>query len=88
MAINLSVIDELATRLAALMPPGLDAARDDLVRTFRATLQSTLQELKLVTREEFDVQRLVLLRTREKLEMLEKQLTRLESEQLASLPKT
>lgn len=79
--INVRAIDELAQRLATLVPPGFDAARDDLAKTFRASLQSGLERLNLVTREEFDVQQLVLLRTREKLEALEKRLAQLEAEQ-------
>lgn len=41
-------------------------------------LQQTLSRLDLVTREEFDAQQAVLLRTREKLEVLEKQVAALE----------
>ena len=43
--------------------------------------KSGLERLNLVTREEFDVQRLVLLRSREKLEALEKRFAQLEAEQ-------
>lgn len=71
-------IDELAQRLAALVPPGLAQAREDLTATFRSALQSGLRDLDLVTREEFDVQRCVLLRTREKIEQLELQVAALE----------
>jgi BMFP domain-containing protein YqiC len=77
--IDIRTIDNLAQRLAALVPPGLNAAQDDLTRTFKTALQSGLSRMNLVTREEFDVQRLVLLRTREKAEMLEKQLAKLEA---------
>ncbi len=72
--IDASHIDELAQRLAAMVPPGLREARADLGANFRAALQSGLQKLDLVTREEFDVQRCVLLRTREKIEELEQQI--------------
>jgi hypothetical protein len=75
---TLRAIDELAERLAKLVPSDLSAAQDDLARTFRATLQAGLSQLNLVTREEFDVQKLVLLRTREKVEELEKQVAALE----------
>jgi BMFP domain-containing protein YqiC len=71
-------IDDLAQRLAALVPPGLSQAREDLTATFRSALQSGLRRLDLVTREEFDVQRCVLLRTREKIEELERQISALE----------
>ena len=71
-------IDALAQRLSALVPPGLREAREDLTATFRSVLQAGLRDLDLVTREEFDVQRCVLLRTREKIEELEQQLLALE----------
>ncbi|HET7844238.1 MAG TPA: accessory factor UbiK family protein [Xanthomonadales bacterium] len=77
--INLRSIDELAQRLAALVPPQMGAASDDLGNAFRSALQSGLARMNLVTREEFDVQRLVLLRTREKVETLEKQVAALEA---------
>ena len=76
--VNVHTIDDLAERLAALVPPGLQQAREDLTANFRSALQSGLRELDLVTREEFDVQRCVLLRTREKIEELEQQVANLE----------
>ncbi|HJT98748.1 MAG TPA: accessory factor UbiK family protein [Rhodanobacteraceae bacterium] len=76
--INVQSIDDLAERLAALVPPDLRRAREDLAGNFRDLLKSGLRELDLVTREEFDVQRCVLLRTREKIEELEQQVANLE----------
>jgi hypothetical protein len=40
---------------------------------------STFSKLDLVTREEFDAQRAVLMRSREKIEVLEAQLAKLEA---------
>ena len=77
--IDLKNIDDLARKLSDLVPPGLKDARADLEQNFKATLQSGLNRLDLVTREEFDVQRAVLLRTREKLEALERKLAELEA---------
>ena len=77
--INLRSIDELAQRLAALVPPQMGAAGEDLGGAFRSALSSGLARMNLVTREEFDVQRLVLLRTREKVETLEQQVAALEA---------
>ena len=71
---GLQLVDDLARRLGALLPPGMAEARVDLEKNFRAALQSGLQRLDLVTREEFEVQRAVLLRTREKLDALERAL--------------
>jgi BMFP domain-containing protein YqiC len=50
----------------------------DLEKNVRALLTSFFARLDLVTREEFDIQRQVLLRTREKLARLEAQVAELE----------
>ena len=71
-------IDDLAKRLADSLPSGLQTLRTDLEKSFRAILQSTFAKMDLVGREEFDVQRDVLARTRMKLESLEKQVALLE----------
>ena len=83
--IDLKAIDDLARRLNDLVPPGLKDARADLEQNMKATLQAGLAKLDLVTREEFDVQRAVLLRTREKLDSLERAVAVLEA-QLAAAP--
>jgi BMFP domain-containing protein YqiC len=77
--IDLKAIDDLARRLSELVPPGLKDARADLEQNFKATLQAGLGKLDLVTREEFDVQRAVLLRTREKIDALERAVEILEA---------
>ncbi len=71
-------IDNIANRLADTIPPGLNAFREDMEKNFHAVLQSALGKLDLVTREEFEVQKAVLAKTRQKLEDLEAQVTRLE----------
>jgi BMFP domain-containing protein YqiC len=76
--ISMSAIDEVARRLAELVPADARAARDDLVANFRDALRSGLRRLDLVTREEFDAQRGVLLRARETIEALEARVTELE----------
>ena len=80
--IDLSQLDDLARRLSSLVPPGLrghtaEEMREELQQNFKSVLQAGLGKLDLVTREEFDVQRAVLARTREKLEQLERQLAEL-----------
>ena len=50
----------------------------DLEKNLRALVGGFLSRLDLVTREEFDVQRQVLLRTREKLAQLEARVAELE----------
>ncbi|HEX2829888.1 MAG TPA: accessory factor UbiK family protein [Burkholderiales bacterium] len=51
----------------------------DLEKNLKAMLGSLFTRLDLVTREEFDVQRQVLLRTREQLTRLEAEVAALES---------
>ena len=83
--IDLAQLDDLARRLSGLVPPGMREGREELQQNFKSVLQSGLARLDLVTREEFDVQRAVLLRTREKLEALERTVATLEA-QLADKP--
>lgn len=71
-------IDQLAQRLASLVPPGLAQAREDMHANIKDILAQGLRRLDLVTREEFDVQSQVLARTREKLESFEKRIADLE----------
>ena len=77
--IDLKAIDDLARRVSELVPPGVREAGDELQQNIKATLQAGLAKLDLVTREEFEVQRAVLLRTREKLDALERTLEVLEA---------
>ncbi len=54
------------------------AMGDEVQGHLRAAMMSTFSKLDLVTREEFDAQRVVLMRSREKIESLELQLAQLE----------
>ena len=69
-------LDDLQQRLASLIE-GTPAA--DLQRNLKALLTQQFAQLDLVTREEFDAQVRVLARTREKLEVLEKQVAEMEA---------
>lgn len=73
-------IDDIANRLATAIPPGLNHIKEDLEKNFHAILQSALSKLDLVTREEFEVQKAVLAKTRSKLDDLEKRISQLEQQ--------
>ena len=75
--IDLGHIADLARRLSRLVPPGLREGREELQENFKSVLQAGLARLDLETRDEFDVQQAVLLRTREKLEALQAQVAQL-----------
>ncbi len=72
-------IDDIANRLAGAIPPSLKTLKDDLEKTFNGILQAGLGKLELVTREEFEVQKMVLAKTRSKLEDLEKRVADMEA---------
>ncbi len=76
---KLNQIDDLAKKLAGFMPSSLQNLQSDIEGNIKSSLESGLHKMNLVTREEFDIQRAVLLRTREKLEALEKVVSELES---------
>jgi hypothetical protein len=78
--IDLSQIDDLARRLSGLVPPALREGREEMQDNFKAALQAGLAKLDLVTREEFDVQRAVLARTRGQLDELRALVERLEAQ--------
>ena len=71
-------LDELTQRVVNALPPGVREMQQDVEKNLRAALQSVFAKLDLVTREEFEVQSAVLLRTREKLTALEARVVQLE----------
>ena len=72
-------IDQIALRLVSLVPPGLAEAQQDLRANFHDVLAQGLRHLDLVTREEFDVQTLLLARTRRKVDALERRVADMEA---------
>ncbi len=72
-------IEQIARQVHESMPKGIREFGEDVEKKIRQTLQSQLTRLDLVSREEFDVQTQVLLRTREKLALLEQRLSELEN---------
>ena len=77
--IDPKAFDDLAKRFVDAMPPGVRQFQAEMEKNLHAALQAAFAKLELVTREEFDVQQAVLVRTRTKLEELEKQVTELEA---------
>lgn len=65
--------DDLAKKLFAALPTNLQNVETEVQQKFKEILQAAFARLDLITREEFDVQTKVLARTREKLDLLQKQ---------------
>ncbi len=75
--ISVKIIDQVSAAVSNVLPSQLSS---DVKKNMRAALQSTLERLDLVTREELEVQQAVLARTREKLQELEKKIAALEKQ--------
>ena len=72
------MLEDLARRLAAGLPPLFGAARADLELHFRRVLQEQLVRLDLCSRSEFEAQARVLAHTRQRLAELETRVAVLE----------
>lgn len=72
------VFEEISGKLGEVLA---ESPAKDVEKNLRAVLQGVFAKLDLVTREEFDVQQAVLLKTREKLEALEAKVAALEARQ-------
>ncbi len=75
--LNHRILDEIGAKLGRA---ATDSPAGELEKNMRAVLQAMFAKLDLVSREEFDVQQAVLLRTREKLEKLQAQVALLEQQ--------
>ncbi|MFT5813393.1 MAG: BMFP domain-containing protein YqiC [Psychroserpens sp.] len=76
--ISAKKIEELAKQVTDSMPAGLKDFANDMEDRTKMVLQRKLSQLDVVTREEFDVQTQVLIKTRAKLTDLEAKVTALE----------
>lgn len=75
MMLGQKVFEEISSKLSQALA---DSPAKDLEKNLRAMLQSVFAKLDLVTREEFEVQQAVLLKTRDKLEALEARVAEIE----------
>ena len=76
--IDSKTVEEMARKVAGVIPDSVKQAQHDLEAGIRSVLQSTFARMDLVNRDEFVVQTDVLARTREKVDQLEQQIKLLE----------
>lgn len=74
--LNTRFLDDLAAKVSALIAA---TPAKDVEKNLRAVLTGALGRLDLVTREEFDIQREVLARTKGRLAALEAKIAELEA---------
>lgn len=72
-------IEQIAQQIHNSLPQGLKDLGEDAESKIKQILQAQLAKLDVITREEFDIQIQILLRTRQKLDALEKRLDALEN---------
>jgi BMFP domain-containing protein YqiC len=75
MAERPDILEKLLNAAGNILPSDLG---EDLRSNLRASLKGVLDEMDVVTREELEVQKQVLLKTRSKLEQLEEHLKKLQ----------
>jgi BMFP domain-containing protein YqiC len=73
---NSKTLDDLAMKIGKAFE---NSPAKDVEKNVKAMLQSGLAKLDIVTRQEFDVQKEVLARTRDKVEALEARVAELEA---------
>jgi len=76
--IDTQSINSFAEKLSRALPDGVKTLKGDLDNNIKAVIETGLQQMNLVSREEFDVQTALLERTQLKLQQLEEQLAELE----------
>lgn len=77
--INPAKLEEIAKQITENMPQGVKNLADTIEGKTKQAIQNKLSEMDFVSREDFEVQSQVLLRTREKLAILEQRVTALEA---------
>lgn len=77
--IDPNAIETFIKKCCDAMPSSVASAKKELAHNLRLFLQSTFDQLNIVTREEFDAQLAILHRTQAKLKELEAQLEQLQS---------
>ena len=77
--LNARQIEEMAKKIAEVIPQGLGQMPSGVQDQIKATLSRTFEKMELVSRQEFDIQAGVLAKTRAKLESLEKVVAELEA---------
>ncbi|WP_367606535.1 accessory factor UbiK family protein [Legionella sp. W05-934-2] len=71
---NSEQFDKVAKKLFEALPTSVQNLEKDIQKKFHDVLLATFQKMDLITRDEFDTQTKVLIKTREKVDSLQAQL--------------
>ncbi|TNG96806.1 accessory factor UbiK family protein [Pasteurellaceae bacterium USgator11] len=86
--LNPKKLEQFAQQIHDALPQGVKNFGGDMEAKVKQVIQAQLAKLDVVTREDFEVQTQVLIRTREKLGVLEQRLQELESKLLSDDPQS
>lgn len=75
------LIDDLSKRFYKNLPENVKHLGDDLKQNFSSVLESGLSKFNLVTREEFEIQKLVLAKCRKQINALKTRLAASDEEE-------
>jgi BMFP domain-containing protein YqiC len=64
------IFDDVADKISKVLPSGFKQQKDDVDSKIKDILKIAFDKLDLVTREEFDIQKKILLKTRKQLDDL------------------
>jgi BMFP domain-containing protein YqiC len=71
-------LNDLVSKIIAKIPADLGYLKDDFTKHIKSVLEEKLQDMAVVTQEEFNIQKNVLMKTRKKLEQLEKVIAKMD----------
>lgn len=74
---NVINLNEIISSIIEIIPADLEYLKNDFEKHTKSVLAEKLDKMEIVTQEEFDIQKKVLARTRQKLEKLEAQVAEL-----------
>ncbi len=67
-------IDQLLEKISNVLPKDWSGLKEDTQKNIRGVLNSVFEKMDLVTREDFEVQKKILLRAQERIQHLEQEL--------------
>ena len=76
--IDHSTLDDIVRKISSALPESARSLQKDIEKNIRATMSTMFEKMDLVTREELEVQKAVLARTRAKVDALEQKIAELE----------
>ena len=75
-----SLLKQFVTQIDSVFKPGLNSLSEEAQQQLKLAAKAAFEKMDLVTRDEFEAQRAVLMRSRQKLDQLEKTLESLEKQ--------